>query len=111
MIADPIYQGLDDKYGDSYLDNLIEKNNGKDIFIVTKQIRIRIGNGLPHQVLSLQNCDCGSLNCHFMIFSNGGRHIYFAMYKSRTRSEFLDLMKSNYPDYFEWLLFHPEWTS
>lgn len=109
MIADQIYQGLDDKYNDSSLDNLIEKNNGKDIFIVTKQIRI--GNGPPHQVLSLQNCDRGALNCHFMIFSDGGRRAYFAMYKSRTRSEFLDLIKSNYPDYFEWLLFHPEWTS
>lgn len=26
-------------------------------------------------------------------------------------AEFLDFVKTNHPDHFEWLLFHPEWLS
>lgn len=108
MIDDPIYQDSRDKYGDGYLDDLIEMNNGRDIFIITKPWIM--GNGLPHQALSLQYCDHGSINCHFMIISNGGC-TYSVRYKNVSRSECLDFIKDNYPGHFEWLLFHPEWTS
>lgn len=41
----------------------------------------------------------------FLIRDNG------KVQSSLSREEFVDLMSKNYPDHFEWLLFHPEWTA
>lgn len=39
-----------------------------------------------------------------------GYYRYYHNYVSRTRAEFLDIVKEKYPQFFEYLLFHPEFT-
>lgn len=37
------------------------------------------------------------------------RYYVSSIEKEVSREQFADYMMCNYPDHFEWLLFHPEW--
>jgi len=55
------------------------------------------GFSLFHIVLSHIVISPGHGN-HYAIYNNGS-----------TKERFVDYLLNNYPDHFEWLLFHPEW--
>lgn len=50
-------------------------------------------------------------NVHFAIVYNKNVLLprYHIGYDPVTKEEFLDFVSANYPEHFEWILWHPEW--
>lgn len=62
----------------------------------------------------LRFCDTGSIpsfNNTISINSGGGESLYWIKTVQRLSTKEVVLMaaKDNHPEFFEWLLFHPEW--
>ena len=102
MVDDPIDIG--DNYG-TYNDRL-EPFIGKTIMVITSRV-LCLG-------LITDKCTVLTWNIKWAIF-NGRASCYKTNSKSIdnqiacSKSELLDWMKERYPEYFEWILVHPEW--
>lgn len=44
-----------------------------------------------------------------IVIIGGTRYYVGGISKQVSREQFIDYIMQNYPDHFEWLLFHPEW--
>lgn len=60
----------------------------------------------PYSSLSLINHNQAIL---WLISNSNGHFRYFHYNSEVTRERLFAVLTENYPDHFEWLLFHPEW--
>lgn len=90
MIADPIYVGRDVSLIKRHF-----KGSTEPIFVtVSGALGVTLSVGLVA----------------WQIVTIGETRYYVGdLSKEVSREQFIDYIMQNYPDYFEWLLFHPEW--
>ena len=111
MIAEPIE--IDAPGGPSQRDFILA-NRGSAIFIVRNGASKCLVHSMVHKTATKQNyCDSAVQIVYFSIVKQYGDRMYYYILSEPTRDvdkeQFIDFVSANYPDHFEWLLFHPEW--
>ena len=111
MIAEPIEI---DAPGCPSQRDFILANRGSAIFIVRNGASKCLVHSMVHKTATKQNyCDSAVQIVYFSIVKQYGDRMYYYILSEPTRDvdkeQFIDFVSANYPDHFEWLLFHPEW--
>lgn len=90
----------------------------RNFFIMAKEEDLEsffyIQRGESYLILNMLDVERSDISNHYSIFATvirSGKAYYWFDGKQTTKEEWVDSMISDYPDHFEWILFHPEFMA
>lgn len=113
MVINPVEIGAD---GCQTQKDFIIANQGSLVFFVRNAPSKYLAHAKVAKVVTNENFYSNSrLQVYFSIiqYYGDGMHYYISSEPNHEVNieQFIDFVSANYPDHFEWILFHPEWLN